>query len=222
MQFWIDTVAQWEKDTGKSVIVGLSATKDVQDAILADPVRSKVVDVIDIRYWWYESNGGAYAPAGGLNLAPRQLEHVFPHQNSSFAQVYRAVREYRQKYPDKAIMYSADGQTPFGWAALMGGGSLADIRSPIDPALLQVIPSMHPINAPNGELALGDDNQNYVIYAGRGTIKFDLSSSQHSYNLHWINPRSGEHVNSPGSVDSKTAEFRSPGNGMTVLWLSHQ
>lgn len=39
MQFWLDTVIEWRKETGKKVLIGLSCTKDVQDAILADPVR---------------------------------------------------------------------------------------------------------------------------------------------------------------------------------------
>ncbi len=37
VEFWIDTVHDWETSTGKDVLIGLSATRDVQDAILADP-----------------------------------------------------------------------------------------------------------------------------------------------------------------------------------------
>ena len=36
VQFWLDTIASWEKQTGKHPLVALSCTKDVQDAILAD------------------------------------------------------------------------------------------------------------------------------------------------------------------------------------------
>jgi hypothetical protein len=70
VQFWIDTIKEWEKETGKHPIIGLSVTKDVQDAILADPARSSVVDLIDIRYWHYQADGTAYAPLGGQNLSP--------------------------------------------------------------------------------------------------------------------------------------------------------
>jgi hypothetical protein len=178
VQFWIDTIAQWEKDTGRKVIVGLSTTKDVQDAILADPQRAPTVNVIDIRYWWYQSDGTAYAPGGGLSMSPRQFERVIKHRGSSFAQVYRAVSEYRKKYPDKAVMYSADGQTQFGWAALIGGASLPDIRTPIEPNLLAAIPNMHPVDIPGNKslLALEDDHQNYLIYnAGRGSAQIPAS-----------------------------------------------
>src|SRR5439155_12090517 len=76
MRFWIDTVAEWEKETGKKPLIGLSATRDVQDAILSDPVRAPIVNVIDIQYWWYEADRSAYAPPGGTNLALRQWERV--------------------------------------------------------------------------------------------------------------------------------------------------
>jgi hypothetical protein len=226
MQFWIDTVAQWEHDTGKQVIVGLSATKDVQDEILSDPKRAPIVSVIDIRYWWYQVDGKPYAPAGGLNLSPRQLERVFPHKNSSFAQVHRAVREYREKYPDKAVIYSADGQAEFGWAALMAGGSLPDIRTHMDSRLLAAIPNMHPISqfasAPD-EFVLADSDQNFLIYkVGRGPIDFDLPANKFSYAQRWINPRTGELLESNDQTADGTSKFKSPGNGMTVLWLVHQ
>ena len=49
VQFWLDVIAEWEVETGKKAKVALSTTKDVQDAILADPKRAAVVDIIDIR-----------------------------------------------------------------------------------------------------------------------------------------------------------------------------
>jgi hypothetical protein len=225
MQFWLDTVAQWEQDTGKHVFVGLSATKDVEDAILADPVRAPIVSVIDIRYWWYQMDGEPYAPNGGLNLAPRQLERIIPHKNSSFVQVYRAVHEYREKYPGKCVMYSADGQGEFGWAALMAGGSLPDIRTAIDPRLLAAIPEMHPVASgdSDGEMVLADSNQNYLIYnAGRGPIKkAGVTLGNYSYTQRWINSRTGQLIESKEPVDNNAAEFKSPGGGMNVLWLVH-
>ncbi len=43
------------------------------------------------------------------------------------AQAYRAVREYRQRYPGKAVIYSADPIGDLAWAVFMAGGSLAGI-----------------------------------------------------------------------------------------------
>jgi hypothetical protein len=125
VQFWLDCVAEWQRDTGKDALVALSATKDVQDAILADDQRAGVVDVIDIRYWWYKADGIAYAPKGGQNLAPRQHARQMKGGSTSVQQVERAVREYREKYPNTAVIFSADGAERFGEAIRRAGGSLA-------------------------------------------------------------------------------------------------
>jgi hypothetical protein len=128
VQFWLDTIDQWQKDSGKKVLIGLSAPKDVQDSILADSQRSKLVSVIDIQYWWYQSDGRVYAPEGGRNLSPRQFQRLLKPKSSSAEQVERAVREYREKYPDKAVIYSADGADRFGEAVVKAGGSLAQVH----------------------------------------------------------------------------------------------
>ena len=100
----------------------------MQDAILADRTRAAVVDVIDIRYWHYQADGSAYAPKGAQNLAPRQHARVLKPRPTSAEQVERAVREYRQKFPEKVVIYSADGADKFGASVLKAGGSLAEVR----------------------------------------------------------------------------------------------
>ena len=91
VQFWLDVIKGWKNETGNAQIIGLSTTRDVQDAILADAMRSWLVDVIDIRYWHYQEDGKAYEPMGGQNLAPRQHARLLKPKRSSFEQVYRAV-----------------------------------------------------------------------------------------------------------------------------------
>jgi hypothetical protein len=83
------------------------------------------VDIIDIRYWWYQSDGKLYAPEGGKNLAPRQWERVLKPKNASAESIERAVREYREKFPGKAVIYSANGAEANGAAIAAAGGSLA-------------------------------------------------------------------------------------------------
>ena len=127
MQFWIDVIANYEKSNQNESKIALSATKDVQDAILNDAARAKTVDVIDIRYWYYKEDGTLYSPEGGKNLSPRQHARKMKTGKETDDQVYRAVREYREKYPEKAVLYSTMGAPRFGWAALMGGASLANV-----------------------------------------------------------------------------------------------
>jgi hypothetical protein len=123
-QFWLDTIIEWQRERGRDVLVALSAPKNVQDAILADPERAAHVDVIDIRYWAYTANDGLYAPDGGQNLAPRQHLRQTKQKSGGFAAIVQAVREYRRRFPDKAVTYYADMNCPSGrdgWAVLMGG-----------------------------------------------------------------------------------------------------
>ncbi len=175
--FWLDCIAEWEKETGKHPIIGISACKDVQDAILADPVRSKLISVINIEYWWYQSDGTPYAPPGGQNLSPRQWERVIKHRGSSFEQVFRAVREYRDKYPDKAVIYSADSEGQTGLAQLIAGGSIPFMRISLDPKLLSAIAKMKPLDAKDSgrTLALSDGGANY-LFVGAAPKSIDLGA----------------------------------------------
>jgi len=180
------------------------------------------VSVIDIRYWWYEQDGSTYAPPGGKNMSPRQFERVIKHKASSFDAVYRAVREYREKYPDKAVVYSSDGQNPFAWAALMGGGSLATVRVPLDANLRAEIPRMQPadlLRGARGQYLLVEPSENYLVYStGRDTIALNLPAGA-QFAERWINPRSGEMSQ---ETTAAAGQFKSPGGGMTVLWLSRK
>ena len=139
VQFWLDVISEWEQENGK-VLVDLAVNKDVQDAILKDPKRSRVVDIIDIEQWFYH-NKGEYAPQGGVNMAPRQYQRKIRTGSARFEDVYRAVSEYRSQYPDKAVIYSAQKAPEMAWASLMAGGSCAAV--PVkDEALLKAIATM--------------------------------------------------------------------------------
>jgi hypothetical protein len=107
MQFWLHTIAQWEKETRKDVLVGLSCTHDVQEAILSDPERAAIVDVIDIRYWQPQPDGGARGPRGGISSAPRKQGWRGVSNDREGLQA--AVAQYRSRFPDKAVICSAQG-----------------------------------------------------------------------------------------------------------------
>ncbi|MFT5187339.1 MAG: hypothetical protein ACI957_000353 [Verrucomicrobiales bacterium] len=108
VEFWIDTCLEWERETGRDAVLSLSCTKDVQDAILEDPIRSSAISVIDIRYWWYGADGTLYAPPGGKNLSPRQHQRQIKPEKPSEESKKRAVAEYRERYPDKAVFVNGE------------------------------------------------------------------------------------------------------------------
>lgn len=218
VQFWLDVIKDWEKETGKKQVIGLSATKDVQDAILADPARAAVVDLIDIRYWHYQEDGTAYEPKGGQNLAPRQHARLLKPKRTSFEQVYRAVNEYKQKFPTKAVMYSGDNYDQFGWAVLMAGGSLAALPV-LDKQLLADVASMKTIDSKiKGQWMLGNGH-GCIVYAD-GTSPIQLQLPDGSYTARYINVRSGgftgEEIDLTGG---RGIELKRPQSAV-VLWVS--
>jgi hypothetical protein len=153
VRFWLETVRDWRQETGKRVLVALSCTRDVQDAILADAALAKEVDVIDLKYWWYTADGTPYAPPGGERLAPRQQLRAWKGpKGRSAAQTARQVRETRLAHPGKAVICSSDGSDPV--AVLLGGGSLAAV-GPLDAVTAAAVPGMQPAAADDAAHAIG-------------------------------------------------------------------
>lgn len=145
VRFWLETIRDWRRETGKRVLVALSCTRDVQDAMLADAALAKEVDVIDLKYWWYAADGTPYAPPGGERLAPRQHLRAWKGpKGRSPEQTARQVRELRVAHPGKAVICSSDGSDPV--AILLGGGSLAPLGT-LDDDVARAAAGMLPVAA---------------------------------------------------------------------------
>jgi hypothetical protein len=224
VRFWLDTVAEWERETGRDVLLGLSATKDVQDAILADTVRGPLVSVVELKYWWYTADGTLYAPEGGKNLAPRQqLREWQGSRKRSVEATARAVREYRVRYPDKAILF-ADGPDD-GWAVLAAGGSLPALPRGTDRRLLEAVPRLRPIGGASASArtwVLAEPGRHYVACASPGEPRrVDLSAERASFSLLRIEPKSGRLIATGETVPGgRVAEIPAAESGPAVIWLT--
>jgi hypothetical protein len=219
VQFWVDVIKEWEKETGKKALVGLSTTKDVQDAILADKDRASVIDVIDIKYWHYQADQKAYEPKGGQNLAPRQHARLLKPKASSFDQVYRAVSEYRVQNPGKAVIYGGDGADSYGWAVLMAGGSLPAIpKAP--QAFLKDASEMSPkvLKGSTQQYILSSDNKYIVYTTSSDPIRLDLSNG--TYNVRWIDSKTGIEIGKAGKIKGAANTVLSSPKAGAVLWLT--
>jgi hypothetical protein len=72
VQFWLDTIAEWQKETGTRVKIALEVPKDQLDALLDDPVRAPMIAAMDIHGWVYKADGELFAIRGGIDRAPRE------------------------------------------------------------------------------------------------------------------------------------------------------
>ncbi|MDQ8179400.1 DUF6298 domain-containing protein [Pelagicoccus sp. SDUM812005] len=159
MEFWIDVVAEWMEETGHDPLIGLSCAKNVQDAILTDPERSGIVDVIDFQYWWYLDDG-IVDPAGGRNLSPRRSGGKRGSGSFSVESLARMVSEYREKFPDKAVITTKDIQDP--WSYTFAGGSLAPLARETDASLMKEIAAARPLFL--------DESHQWAMQSERGSL----------------------------------------------------
>jgi hypothetical protein len=221
MRFWLDTVTEWERETGRDVLVGLGATKDVQDAILADPVRGPSVSVIEMKYWWYTADGSLYAPEGGKNLAPRQQLRERPGKNRrSDDQTARQVREYRERHPDKAVLVADGSANP--WFVLASGGSMPALPSGTDARLLSALPRMAAAPPVDRSWTLADPGREYLAVAGPGEpIRVDLSATSATFSVRRIDQKTGRATEPRGTVrGGQVVSIEAASTGPTVLWLT--
>ena len=191
-RFWLETIAQWEEETGRHPLIALSCTKDAQDAILQDERLSRLVDIIDIRYWHYNTDS-LWAPPAGKNLAPRQFMRKMKVGKTGFEEAYRAVREYRTQYPDKAVTFFAQQYPQYGWAVLMAGGSMPNVKVE-SREFLKAVCAMKPIDLcteTNACKALGNEKTGYVIYP-TSSAAMTLKVAPGKYQMYVIDTESGK------------------------------
>jgi len=225
-RFFQQTVAEWERAHGRRVKLVLDTAKNVTDAILADPALARQVAVVDMRYWHYLPDGSLWAPEGGQNRAFRELHPNEFGDPGTPALVYRQVREYRARYPDKAIVawHAGTGQIP----ALMAGAAQVLTRNPtaghgqgrevdrtpldafVQARLGDVLADMAPRD---GWVADGDRNwvladepgSAVLLYAlGGDAIVLSRTFGAVAYEGTWFDPRSGR--TAPASLPAQLGQ----------------
>lgn len=218
-QFWLDTIADWERETGHKPIIALACTKDVQDAILADPQRSAVVDVICFRYWW-QTGRGMFAPEGGQNLSPRQLERQSKGGTPTDEDLAVMAAQYRSHFPDKAVIASGEDEKLRGsWAFLCAGGSMPALPQTTDAHLLAAIPRMQPwSDASNGNCrVLREPGKQLLVYS-TGNGELDLSGESGTFKARVVNEETGSVAAESQTIQAGGVEPLPQG----VVWLTRE
>ncbi|HEY0042672.1 MAG TPA: DUF6298 domain-containing protein, partial [Flavisolibacter sp.] len=245
--FFIQTVDEWVEKNKKPVRLSLATSKDITDAILADPKLAKHVAVIDMRYWQYRPDGKLFAPPGGKNLAFREMiGKEFRGYNdappaTTPEQAYRQVREYRDRFPDKAIVAWHNGVT--GIPALMAGAAQVLNQNPtaghgqgrtvdktgfdafVQQYLATVLHSMLPVDNvlqhPERNWRLADkEEKNVLLYSlANETLQLKKSLKGSSYEGTWYNPKNGSVI--PASIlnTQAGAVIEKPGPEEWLLYL---
>ncbi len=223
MRFWLDCIAEWERDHGQDVYVMLSATKDVQDAILADPAYRRLVDVIDIRQWSRNADGSLYAPEGGVNLAPRQYARLLdtPARSGNDA-VWNQVAAYRISYPEIAVVSNAGRAEAGAWISFVAGGSMCALPAVADPAFWTKTLPMAPqpeLTVPGKQWGMGASGTGYVVYCASEVLDLPLAADRASYRLRWIDPQTGAWIGKAQRIrGGATQSLPAPRPG-AVAWL---
>jgi len=218
VQFWLDVIDEWQHDTGKKAMVALSCTKDVQDSILADTKRASLVDIIDIRYWHYKNDNTTYEPKGGLSLAPRQHARLQKVGKVTFEEAYKAVLEYRTKYPNKIVTYYAQNYPEMAWAVFMAGGSCAELNVK-DDEFLRAAAKMNVVDTGLSKFKqISDNNTGIIIYSqNQQVIPVLLPAGK--YELISIDPFSGMEKKAGKVTGKQTYQLKTGGDKTSVWWF---
>ncbi|WP_245949506.1 DUF6298 domain-containing protein [Echinicola strongylocentroti] len=220
-QFWFDVIGEWEAETANDALIALSATKDVQDSILADPVRSKLVDVIDIRYW-HPSEGEDYTPLGGMHMAPRQHARKMKQGKETPGAIYEGIRKYRDQFPEKAVIYSTPAGSRMGWAVLFAGGSLPNLPVVADPYWKESLAMMKPVEDGSGDWLMKNEKGDVLIYLSTldtaGNTGFSGQIPEDG-ELLVIHSGSGEIIKRGVSPKEMNAGLSLEAEGPVVLWI---
>lgn len=191
VRLWLATIRQWERQTGKNALVCLTANRDVQDSIMADPEWASLVDIIGIQQWYYHSKG-LYAPQGGVSMAPRQYTRKIRVGRVDFEHVYASVTECRNRYPSKPVFYYGPRYPEMAWAVLLAGGSCPAVRI-ADPALLQAMTTMQPAgHIGNVYLMQPGNERGALVWIDAPNTTATLTLAPGHYRLHKIDPRTGQ------------------------------
>ena len=220
-QFFQDTVAEWEKLHGHHVRIALITSKGITDAILSDPVRSKQIAVVDMRYWYYLADGTLFAPEAGQNRAFRDMiatqfggDYSNAGPTTTEDQVYRQVREYRDRYSNIVLLPAENGGGPLG--ILMGGGmsqagggragqagrgGLASdgtidkfVHDYLSDDLMKMVPVDGFVAEPKQNWTLAGDSTDAILVYSRSGEQITLAKglAHPSYRGLWFDPASGQ------------------------------
>ena len=179
-----------------------------------------------MKYWWHTANGKLFDPKGGQSLSPRQqIREWKGKMTRSDVLTAKQVRDYRLRYPDKAILCDYDHLD--GWSAMIAGVSLPPIHPPGHPSLMAALPKMRPFDLATGltdqQWAVAEPDRHYIVYSASGAaIQLDLSGTQNTFAVRWVNATTGSWTDAGTVSGGEVHRLTPPTPGRAFLWLSRK
>jgi hypothetical protein len=250
VRFWLDTIAEWEKENGETVFVALEVPKTETDAILADPAYRPVVSALGFRSWFYRADGSLYTVTGGINKAPReQWAAVVPEADLQRLRETIADERYRgaaivnspeyqslvQKIRDSsaAMRYRAwrEYRDEFPELVLLNqNDEYPQLTAAIEgniPAAARALtrPAAIVLGQPETSWAMAASGKVFLVYTLAGKeVELDLSRERGDFRIAWLDSASGKfEAVRPLVHGGGSIAIRPPGaatNRPWVAWLT--
>ena len=250
VQFWLDTIAEWEKAHGKKLYISLEAPKAEMDAILEDPVRGRMISAIDFHHWTYGPDGRLFAIRGGINRAPReQLGGIITAEELAALRARVTEPAYQGANITNSPAYQELSRRLWASSEPMRYRAWREYRDrypdlvilrendeypALSQALEKFIPQtvrarMRPAplvrNHPETSWAMADPGQTYIVYSMAGnTVELDLSQDQNVYSITWLDSSTRKARRNAARVTGGSIVSLGPPQSGTgrpwVAWLS--
>ena len=128
-------------------------------------------------------------------MAPRQWMRKMKVGKTGFNEAYRAVREMRDRHPDKAVTFFAQQYPDYGWAILLAGGSLPNIPIGGNDAdkwqtvFLKEVCMMTPVEG-HDCVAIGHKDKGFIIFPLGASPSIDVPAG--NYQVFTIDMKRGD------------------------------
>jgi hypothetical protein len=213
VRFWLDTIAQWEKENGKRVFIALQIPKTEIDTLLNDPAYRPMIAAIAFQGWNYRPDGTLFAIPAGVNKAPRELEpailteadlaavrrqirdpQYLDEANIIYApETQQAIRRLRQSTPPMRYRALREYRDQFPALVVVGQNDeypqLTAALEKVVPGVLRARTKPAPLLRAHLDTAwsMAAPGQAYLVYSMAGAaVELDLSADRNTYSLTWI------------------------------------
>jgi hypothetical protein len=245
VEFWLDTMAEWQREHGRRVFISLEIPKAQVDAILDDPVRGPLVTALGVHHWVYRPDGTLFAIRGGIDKAPREQVDgiVTPAERAALGITDPAFAgdgivnapafQQRQRASwasSPAMKYRAYREYRDRSATLVLLGQ-RDPRPDLSRALEAAVPAevrarFRPLDSLRSDRASswvsGAPGEGYLAYSLEGrALVIDLADDRGSYEVSWIDGETGMAHDTPRRVNGgRVVTLNPPRAGRAwVAWL---